>query len=231
MPRRTGRPDQAKKGHHVLDPMSLTGPSPFLGIPTLTVGQIAEQLGPGAPDQAATRERIRHWTREGLLSPIASHHSGTGKRRQYDASSVVYDAAILNAVASAGLHVITQQYLFDALSMARDARHKWDRAGSGAKLFLEISHKAAGGDPVIAIHEDAVECDPDARLSIVINLARIFDDLRKRATREDTPPQCGPRKSCADLTAAGWMSQTRHFYRPMLKSQLAPTRTTSASPK
>jgi hypothetical protein len=155
----------------------------------------------------------------------------SASRRAIGVMDLVYDAAILNAVASAGLHVITQQYLLDALSMARDARHKSDRARSGVKLFLEISHKAAGGRPVIAIHEDAVECDPDARLSIVINLARIFDDLRKRATREDTPPQCGPRKSCADLTAAGWMSQTRHFYRPMLKSQLAPTRTTSASPK
>jgi DNA-binding transcriptional MerR regulator len=191
MTRRTDRQDQAKKGPRLLDANSLTVSSPFLGIPTLTVGQIAEQLSPVAPDQAATRERIRHWTREGLLSPIASHHSGTGKRRQYDASSVVYDAAILNAVASAGLHVITQQYLLDALSMARDARHKWDRARSRGKLFLEISHKTAGGEPVIAIHEDAVECDPDAGLSIVINLARIFDDLRKGASREDTPPNTG----------------------------------------
>jgi DNA-binding transcriptional MerR regulator len=191
MTRRTDRQDQAKKGPHLLDANSLTVSSPFLGIPTLTVGQIAEQLSPVAPDQAASRERIRHWTREGLLSPIASHHSGTGKRRQYDASSVVYDAAILNAVASAGLHVITQQYLLDALSMARDARHKWDRARSRGKLFLEISHKVAGGEPVIAIHEDAVECDPDAGLSIVINLARIFDDLRKGASREDTPPNTG----------------------------------------
>jgi hypothetical protein len=36
-----------------------------------------------------------------------------------------------------------------------------------------------------------VEGDPDAGLSIVINLARIFDDLRKGATREDTPPTGG----------------------------------------
>jgi DNA-binding transcriptional MerR regulator len=188
MTRRTGRPDQAKKGHHLLDANSLTVSSPFLATPTLTVGQIAEQLSPVAPDQGATRERIRHWTREGLLSPIASHHSGTGKRRQYDASSVVYDAALLNAVASAGLHVITQRYLLDALSMARDGRHKWARAGSRGKLFLEISHKTAGGEPEIALHEDKVECDPDARLSIVINLARIFDDLRKGAIREEPPP-------------------------------------------
>jgi hypothetical protein len=68
---------------------------------SLTVGQIAEQLIALAPDAAETRERIRHWTREDLLSPVASHHSGTGRHRKYDASSV-YDAAILNAVAQAG---------------------------------------------------------------------------------------------------------------------------------
>jgi hypothetical protein len=112
------------------------------------------------------------------LSPIASHHSGTGKHRKYDASSV-YDAAILNAVARAGLHVVTQRYLLEALSAARRARQKWERAKTRGPLFLEISHQAVGGrDPVVAIHEGAVRCDPAAGLSIVINLAQIFKEVR-----------------------------------------------------
>jgi hypothetical protein len=46
-------------------------------------------------------------------------------------------------------------------------------------LFLEISHQAVGGrDPVIAIHEGVVRCDPAAGLSIVINLAQIFKEVR-----------------------------------------------------
>ena len=56
-----------------------TGGSPELGAPTLTtVGQIVEQLGPVAPDAGAMSERIRHWTREGLLLPVNQHHAGTG---------------------------------------------------------------------------------------------------------------------------------------------------------
>jgi hypothetical protein len=40
-------------------------------------------------------------------------------------------------------------------------------------------HQAVGGrDPVIAIHEGAVKCDPAAGLSIVINLAQIFKGVR-----------------------------------------------------
>jgi hypothetical protein len=61
---------------------------------------------------------VRHWTREDLLSPVASHHSGTGRHRKYDASSVS-DAAILKAVARAGLHVVMQLYRLEALSAAR----------------------------------------------------------------------------------------------------------------
>jgi len=174
---RTIRPDRAKKGRHVLAATSLTAASPSLGTATLTVGQIADQLRTVAPDAAATCERLRHWTREGLLSPVGSPHSGTGKHRRYDGSSV-YDAAILNAVASAGLHVVVaQEYLLDALSRARRARQKWQRAGTRGPLWLEISHRAARGGTAIAIHEGAVQCDPDAELSIVINLARIFADV------------------------------------------------------
>jgi MFS family permease len=117
-----------------------------------------------------------HWTREGLLSPVGSPHSGTGKHRRYDGSSV-YDAAILNAVASAGLHVVAEEYLLDALSRARRARRKWQRAGTRGPLWLEISHRGARSGTAIAIHEGAVHCDPDAELSIVINLAQIFADV------------------------------------------------------
>jgi len=177
-------PRHTKKGRNVLAALPLTNPRPSFTTPTLTagmpltVGTIAEQLRTLAPDAAETRQRIRHWTREGLLSPIASHHSGTGKHRKYDASSV-YDAAILNAVARAGLHVVTQRYLLEALSTARHARQKWERSKTRGPLFLEISHQAVGGrDPVIAIHEGAVKCDPAAGLSIVINLAQIFKEVR-----------------------------------------------------
>jgi DNA-binding transcriptional MerR regulator len=177
MRQRTIRPGRTKKGRHQLAAEPLTASSPELGKPTLTVGQIAEQLSALAPDAAATRERVRHWTREGLLAPVGNRHSGTGKHRRYDAHSV-YDAAILNAVASAGLHVVAQQYLIEALSRARHALLKWEQTERRGGLWLEISHKAAGGGTAIAIHEGAVRCEQDAQLSIVINLAQIFAEVR-----------------------------------------------------
>jgi hypothetical protein len=71
--------------------------------------------------------------------------------------------------------------LLDTLSKARDARRKWALTNRGP-LFLEISHKAAGAGTVIAVHEGAAKCDPAAELSIVINLAQIFEAVRRRDT-------------------------------------------------
>jgi hypothetical protein len=177
-------PRHTKKGRNVLAALSLTNPRPSFTAPTLTagmpltVGQIADQLRSLAPDAAETRERIRHWTREGLLSPIASHHSGTGKHRKYDASSV-YDAAILNAVARAGLHVVTQTLPARGVVRGPPRTTEIGADQNQGTLFLEISHQAVGGRaPVIAIHEGAVKCDPAAGLSIVINLAQIFKEVQ-----------------------------------------------------
>jgi DNA-binding transcriptional MerR regulator len=178
MPRRRNLTSPMQTRRHKLAATPLIGASPTLGRPTLTVGQIAARLGTVAPDLTATCERLRHWTREGLLSPVADHHSGTGNRRKYD-PSVVYDAAILNAIAGAGLHIVSRPYLLDALSKARDARQKWEGAESRGPLFLEISHRPRGdGSTETIIHEGEPKCDPSAELSIMINLTLIFIGVR-----------------------------------------------------
>jgi hypothetical protein len=163
----------------------LTGDSPKLGGPTLTVGQIVEQLGlvPPVP-AAAMNERIRHWTREGLLLPLDHHHAGTGRHRRYslDAS---YEVAILNAFAEAGIPLASRPFIRTALSQARAALQKWHQARSaGYKppiLFLVISPDVAriGSEPITSIHEGTVKYDPAAEITIVVNLSQLFVRVRK----------------------------------------------------
>jgi DNA-binding transcriptional MerR regulator len=167
--------------HHALAAAPHAGGSPELGAPTLTltVGQIVEQLGPVAPDAGAMSERIRHWTREGLLLPVNQHHAGTGRHRRYgpDAS---YEAAILNALATAGLQLVSRPYIQTALSKARAALHEWHQARTaGRKLpvfFLVILHDVTriGGEPTASIHEGTVKHDRAAEITIVINLSQLF---------------------------------------------------------
>jgi DNA-binding transcriptional MerR regulator len=167
--------------HHALTAVPLTTGSPELEAPTLTltVGQIAERLGPVGPDAAAMSERIRHWTREGLLLPVNQHHAGTGRHRRYspDAS---YEAAILNALATAGLQLVSRPYIQAALSQARAALQEWHRARiAGRKLpifFLVILHDMTriGGEPTASIHQGTVKHDPTAEIMIVVNLSQLF---------------------------------------------------------
>jgi DNA-binding transcriptional MerR regulator len=179
MPRLRDLLDQSKPSVDKLTAETLTTAPPVLEMPTLTVGQITEQLATIAPNKVTMRERLRHWTREGLLLPVADHHAGTGNHRRYDPSSV-YDAAILHAIASAGLNIASLPYLQTALSKAREARQKWERAEIEGPLFLEIVHKGADVTEIL-IHEGDPKYDAAAALTIVINLAWIFANVRPSA--------------------------------------------------
>ncbi len=171
------RPRQAK--HNVLTAAPLTVGSPELGTPTLTVGQIVEQLVNLAPDGASKSERIRHWTREGLLLPVDQLHGGTGRHRRYspDAS---YEVAILNALATAGLQLVSRPYVHAVLREARAALQKWHQAISGGHkpplLFLEIFHdmRRIDGEATVSIREGLVKYDTKAEIMIVINLSQLF---------------------------------------------------------
>lgn len=158
------------KKHDNLSAASLTVRPPKLEAPTLTVGEIAERLRHLAP-KPTTIERMKHWTREGLLVPLEKHHAGTGKHRRYD-QSITYDAGVLSVIADAGLHIVAHRYLLDGLSQVRRTLQNWKAAKRNADLFLEISYEKSGS-PIIAIHEGAATPKPTVRLSILINLTLI----------------------------------------------------------
>jgi DNA-binding transcriptional MerR regulator len=183
--------------HHALTAVPLaTGPAE-LRRPTITVGEIVKQLGPVAPDAAAMSERIRHWTREGLLRPVKQYHGGTGRHRRYgpDAS---YEAAILNALATAGLQLVSRPYIQAALSQAKAALQKWQEARSaGRKLplfFLVILHDITriGGEPTASIHEGMVKQSPTAEIAIILNLSQLFLRVRDPAEYLYNDQNTGP---------------------------------------
>jgi DNA-binding transcriptional MerR regulator len=138
----------------------------------LTVSEIADRLAkPGA--KAALIERIRHWTRERLLTPVGKRNPGTGRHRIYD-ESVLEDVIILNAMADMGLTVGLQR---TALMLARHAKAEWrDKAKRGVNLFLEID-TVSEGQRFPHLHEGAW-VNPNADHAIVFNLTRLFAGLK-----------------------------------------------------
>jgi DNA-binding transcriptional MerR regulator len=170
---------RTKKVHH-LTAASLTAGSREFGVATLTVGGIAEQLRALAPDEEASIERIRHWTREGLIGPVKKPNAGAGKHREYDVLSVL-DAAILTVIADAGLHIASHKYLLDGLALIRRALQK-RKPEKSRDLYLEIAY-VKDSDPIFAIHESSVKPNPNARLSILLNLTEIFLDVTQAKGR------------------------------------------------
>ena len=172
---------------HRLTAASLTVAPPVLGTPTLTVGEIAEQLHPIAPNTSATIERIRHWTKIGLLRPVRHRRSGTGRHRHYspDAS---FEAAILNALASVGLELVSRSYVQNALSEAREALRKWHQAkdlGHELPLFFLVilqNVTRTSGEPTVSISEGTIKLDPAAETMIVINLSQLFSHVQPMRT-------------------------------------------------
>ena len=170
-----------KTVHH-LEAASLATRSPELGTPTLTVGQIAERVRPLVSDVDKTRERVRHWTRENLVSPVKQHHAGTGKHREYDESTTA-DVAILSMLADAGLHLAGHTYLSEALVQVRSALENWN-ATTHEDLYLEIS-RTRDDKPLVAVHPRSEILNPDARISILINISRLLRevDMPRRPAR------------------------------------------------
>jgi hypothetical protein len=183
---KTKAPPQVK--HHALTAAPLTVGSPEFKAASLTVRRIVEQLSPVVPDAAAAMsERIRHWTREGLLLPIDQHHAGTGRHRRYSPDTS-YDAAVLNALANAGIQLVSRPYIQAVLSQAREALQKWRHARSARHklplFFLVISHGVTwiNGEPTASIHEGKVKHDPAAEIMIVVNLSQLFSRVSRVAT-------------------------------------------------
>jgi hypothetical protein len=150
----------------------LTTSHPTIGVPTLTVGEVASRLSALAPDTPAMIERIRHWTRERLLAPVGQQHGGTGKHRRY-AENIVYDTAMLIALADAGMHVASRPYVQDALAQARSALPKW-LEDQKRPLFLVVTHYLDPKiEPIVEVR-DSAKLNSSAKLTIVINLAQLF---------------------------------------------------------
>jgi DNA-binding transcriptional MerR regulator len=132
--------------------MKAGGPLPTWrpGDPALTVGQVAERLKAIAPDIENTISKVRHWSREGMIFPVAQAGEGTGKHRLY-AESVVYEAAILMATTSAGMNVAGTRFLIDALTAAKFALTKWRK--EKGPLYLAAWRRSPGRTIVDVVEE------------------------------------------------------------------------------
>jgi DNA-binding transcriptional MerR regulator len=137
----------------------------------LTVSEIAERIKKPGDDKARIVERVRHWTRENLLTPIGEKNPGTGQLRLYD-ESAVEDAAVLNELAEFGVQLKVQRFTINYLQT--DKAKNWRKtAKKGHSLYLEML-KRPDGKVLPLLHEGDIRMVPQGEVSIVINLIELF---------------------------------------------------------
>jgi hypothetical protein len=145
----------------------------------ITAGQIIECVRRPGAEVATLQERIRNWTKEGVLLPYGERSPGTGKHRRYDIDAIV-SVAVLDVIAEARIPIAGRD-LLPALQLAKVAHEKWRKHRDHRELhFLEIisvqnpSFKAK----TARLHEGEPRVAGGAALSIIIPLTPIFQRIR-----------------------------------------------------
>jgi DNA-binding transcriptional MerR regulator len=102
----------------------------------LTAKEIASRLASSDEEEKLLFDRIRHWTREGLLSPAGEKNPGTGRARLYD-DSAVRKARALNSLTECGVTVRALHRISLFLDSEADAwlRKQW---GPNDLVYLVI---------------------------------------------------------------------------------------------
>jgi DNA-binding transcriptional MerR regulator len=149
---------------------------------TVTVSDLAEALAPIAPDVDGTIQRIRHWTREDVLLPVAFRHAGAGKYRQYSPAAI-YNAAVLHVLTAAGLPISQSRFLSELMQHVSEFALQWIMApdrraiiGSG-RFTVAVTVKGE-----IRIDRDAADA-PDTVLAVVVDLVKLFTQVDHAAGR------------------------------------------------
>jgi hypothetical protein len=147
-----------------------------MGVPTITAGltvsDIAARLAPIAPNLHNTVQRLRHWGREGVLRPIESTHAGPGIHRLY-ADWVIYSAAFLWVLTTAGLPVSHSRFLKTVMPEVDSAAAQWHAArqkGQTAKFARLVIGMTAAGE----IRTGGLKDLRNAALTLEFDLAKIF---------------------------------------------------------
>jgi DNA-binding transcriptional MerR regulator len=148
---------------------------------TLTVNDIAEKIRRPGEDLRVAGDRIRNWTREGLLSTVGDKHPGTGRSRLYSPKALVEAGLVQVLTDCTGIAV------HKIAPLLKEAKKRAD-------LISLVSDIRAAGVPVLIICRSSGESEweiascqleefPEFALRkaydtyTIIDLKRLFDTL------------------------------------------------------
>ena len=154
----------------------------------ITVKDIAARISQNDDPKEMARlvEKLRYWTREGLLEPSGQKHVGTGRWRTYDGDAVFVAAALAEAARyqpslSIMYHVATE--IGRRTGMETRTRRVTEAMEGRRGVFFSIYQGPNPGDTgsdigykPFSVPRGISEFGPPS--AIVLNLTAIFNRLR-----------------------------------------------------
>jgi hypothetical protein len=152
-----------------------------------TVKELAQRIMLPDQDLSAVIERLRNWTKEGLLKPIGPKAIGSGRRRHYPWRAV-FDAAVLNNLTC--YFGVRATVLAPALDLAwKEVPKYYDYfAGQAKDVWLLIGVPRGAGErtelisAVVAWRQTATNRAMPDNMSaavVMINLSLVYDRFRE----------------------------------------------------
>jgi DNA-binding transcriptional MerR regulator len=136
--------------------------------------QIVDRLNAEAAAVQPLFERIRHWTREGLLSPAGEKNPGTGRARFYD-ETAFRKARVLNSLTECGFTVRHLRAVIDFLDIHSAEWLTKTASRPGERVYLVIQKLRWVEERNMQIRHLAKGDTPDLTFSETVEYALVVD--------------------------------------------------------
>jgi hypothetical protein len=160
----------------------------------ITLAQIAERIHPTGGDVATVVERLKHWTKQGILKPY--NRPAHGVPRLYEPNTVV-EAALLNCLADRGVLVFEKRIQY-ALGLLREAADRWAR-GTRDQCWLELALAKIGPSgkvDAVQMHYHKLAPTLGTTVAVIVNVSTLLAEIRwgaepatvRETQKKSTPP-------------------------------------------
>ena len=146
-------------------------------IPAVTVSELAGRIWRVGDNmnEAQLVERIRAWTKEGLLAPVGEKNPGTGRHRRYPYSAVA-EAMLLKVLSDAigRMQAIKARAFGDLLQAAKEELAK--NTGDGKLLVVGLAPEGGAAEINLVQSDELLQILAKSRYEahFVVDLGKLF---------------------------------------------------------
>jgi len=145
---------------------------------TFTVTEIAERIARKGEKLELVADRIRNWTKDGLLEPTGDKNPGTGRSRQYPEKALIEAMVLLELMDCLGIQPIKARWFAGWSKAAKRVLHR----SEDRKKYLIFSRSGAVTGIELRDPKELLawlQASPEFASHIIIDLEKLYACLEQ----------------------------------------------------